>query len=334
MERSKSVLDLIGREPGCQRLAQDFYARVAQNSVLTPLFPGKSLRCAAEEFAAFLIQLLDGDEDKTQYRWWLSIRESHARFKISNSQRTAWLGLMNQTILSLPLDTDSQRELLQFFRIASVYIVGGREDNVEQAELNQRWENQKTLDNLVSHIKTNCDSEAIELARQFSSRPSVFVGILARMMDTGRAPLVQFVVENLQKSNSLATVRFNGRSLLHHAAGSGCEPVVREILANRVEPNLLDSGGHTPLYRAAGVRGSAEVVRDLVRAGAEVDHCGGVNKSTALHQAARFGNLSVAKALIDSKANIQARDKKGLTPLDRANNCRKHDVAALLAPRK
>ena len=76
------ILIQLGGETGCKRLAKDFYARVAKSKELKPLFPGKSVRCATEEFSAFLIQSLEGDEEQTQYRWWLSLRESHARFKI------------------------------------------------------------------------------------------------------------------------------------------------------------------------------------------------------------------------------------------------------------
>jgi hemoglobin len=69
------LLEALGGEAGCKRLRMEFYARVGKEPVLRPLFPGKSLRCATEEFAAFLIQF---HEEQTQYRWWLSLRESHA----------------------------------------------------------------------------------------------------------------------------------------------------------------------------------------------------------------------------------------------------------------
>ncbi len=50
----------LGGEAGCKRLSAEFYARVGKDPVLRPLFPGKSHRCAIEEFAAFLIQFLNG----------------------------------------------------------------------------------------------------------------------------------------------------------------------------------------------------------------------------------------------------------------------------------
>src|SRR5579871_3165259 len=77
MRGRSAVLEALGGEEGCRNLSAAFYARVATDEVLRPFFPGKSLRCATEEFAAFLIQFLGGDEAQTQDRWWLSLRESH-----------------------------------------------------------------------------------------------------------------------------------------------------------------------------------------------------------------------------------------------------------------
>jgi hemoglobin len=98
------LLEALGGEAGCKRLRMEFYARVGKEPVLRPLFPGKSLRCATEEFAAFLIQFLDGDEEQTQYRWWLTLRESHARFRIGTTERSAWLKHMRATLEAAPLD--------------------------------------------------------------------------------------------------------------------------------------------------------------------------------------------------------------------------------------
>ena len=93
-----ALLEALGGEEGCRKLSASFYARVGKDPVLRPFFPGKSLRCATEEFAAFLIQFLGGDEEQTQHRWWLSLRESHARFEIGPDARRAWLGHMEATL--------------------------------------------------------------------------------------------------------------------------------------------------------------------------------------------------------------------------------------------
>jgi hemoglobin len=106
-----AVLNTIGGEEGCRRLSAAFYARVGKDPVLRPFFPGKSLRCATEEFAAFLIQFLGGDEKKTQFRWWLSLRESHARFQIGPAERRAWLKHMDATLDATALDEATRTAL-------------------------------------------------------------------------------------------------------------------------------------------------------------------------------------------------------------------------------
>jgi ankyrin repeat protein len=70
-----------------------------------------------------------------------------------------------------------------------------------------------------------------------------------------------------------------------------------------------------------------------VRAGADVNGCGGVTRATALHMAARRGHVEIARALLDSGAAVHARDGKGNTPLQRAINCRKNGVSQLLLER-
>src|SRR6266404_3450919 len=98
MRARSALLEALGGEEGCRSLSAAFYARVGKDPVLRPLFPGKSLRCATEEFAAFLIQFLGGDEEQTQHRWWLSLRESHERFRIGSVERGAWLKHMQATL--------------------------------------------------------------------------------------------------------------------------------------------------------------------------------------------------------------------------------------------
>src|SRR5262245_14878843 len=140
------LLEALGGEAGCKRLAKGFYARVGKDPVLRPLFPGKSLRCATEEFAAFLIQFLGGDEEQTQHRWWLSLRESHARFRIGPTERSAWLSHMRATLETAPLDEETRNAFRQFFLHSSAYVVGKDAGGLEHEELAARWGKQRVLD--------------------------------------------------------------------------------------------------------------------------------------------------------------------------------------------
>ena len=336
MRTNAGFLQALGGEAACRRLSAAFYARVGQDPLLRPLFPGKSLRCATEEFAAFLIQFLGGDEDQTQKRWWLSLRESHSRFSISPTQQSAWLQHMDATLEAAPLDEEKRHALCQFFLEGSAYVVGDLSAKPGHEELAERWSAQRVLDDAIAAIAGGHDHEAFALAAQFTSRPSIFVGLLARMLQSSRTPLVRFAIDAVERDPSLATRRFAGSTLLHFACGAGCFEVVASLLQLGTDPNLEDRGAHTPLYRVANECASEigpDLVRQLVGAGAEVNASGGVTRATPLHMAARRGFVGIASALLDCGAAIDAKDSKGDTPLQRAINCRRDRVVQLLLER-
>lgn len=319
------LLEELGGEAGCRRLAERFYGRVGTDAVLRPLFPGKSLRCATEEFAAFLVQFLVGDEEATQKRWWVSLRESHARFRIGARERKAWLALMLATVEAEPVGEGAREELRGLFRDGVRYLAGG--------EAAGRWAGQGALDAAVAAIAAGRDEEAIAISGTFAGRPTVFVGLLARMVQTGRAGLVRYVASTVERRPALGRTCYGGRPLLHYAAEAGCGEVVGVMLRVGVEAGLVDRGGHTALYAVAngcGGEGGPEVVRLLIGAGADVNACGGVMRATPLHMAARRGHVGIAEALLAGGADAGARDKNGVTPWERAVRCRKAEVAALL----
>jgi hypothetical protein len=119
------------------------------------------------------------------------------------------------------------------------------------------------------------------------------------------------------------------QTLLHDAALAGDAELAAVLIRAGADPDAKEQEGHTPLYRAS----TGEVARVLLAAGASVDVPSGPTRGTPLHQAARRGYGSVATALLDQGANIDARDSKGQTPLHRAVNCRKLQVVHLLVRR-
>src|SRR5215472_4217742 len=146
----------------CRQLSEAFYARVARDPVLRPLFPGKSFRCAVEAFAAFLAQFLGGPAEDAQQRWWLSLRESHLRFKIGPREREAWMKNMVQALEDVPIEEPVRTALRGVFERSSAYLVNHGQAQAEAGppeaspddsihrEIAQRWHEQRALDDLLA----------------------------------------------------------------------------------------------------------------------------------------------------------------------------------------
>ncbi len=139
----------------------------------------------------------------------------------------------------------------------------------------------------------------------------------------------RFISQVEHDPSSVRLLGSRGQTLLHDAAMAGEAELAAVLIRSGADPDAREPEGHTPLYRAA----TGEVARVLLAAGASVDVPSGPTRGTPLHQAARRGSDSVATALLDHGANIDARDSKGQTPLRRAVNCRKLQVVHLLVRR-
>ena len=335
-----SLYAAMGKREGCHRLSVAFYSRVERDPLLRPLFPGTTFTCAIAEFSAFLAQFLGGPSEDSQRRWWLSLGESHQRFKIGAKERAAWMSNMAGALEDVRMGEPIRSQLLSFFEQASAHVVNQGEatarPGVTHPEIDRRWEAQTTLDEAVTAIRRGDASRAIELANslalQMYSR-SVTCGLLGLMLRCRSDAKVEYVRMRLISDPALVHERHAGRTLLHEAAAVGDLSSVELLLSLGADPDAKSGGGHTPLYCAGnecGVEGAGKVVRALVKGGAGVNAHDGVQRCTPLHMAARRGNAEVAGALIDCGADIKARDRTGDTPLRRAVNCDKVAVARLL----
>jgi hypothetical protein len=136
----------------------------------------------------------------------------------------------------------------------------------------------------------------------------------------------RFISEVERDRSCVRLLGLRGQTLLHDAAGAGEAELAAVLIRSGADPDAKELEGHTSLYRAS----TEDVARVLLAAGATVDVASGPTRGTALHQASRRGYVSVAQALLDHGATIDARDAKGQTPLRRAVNCRQLQIVRLL----
>ncbi len=114
----------------------------------------------------------------------------------------------------------------------------------------------------------------------------------------------------------------SGWTALMVAASLCRSQVVAFLLSKGASPNALDRSGDSSLIAAATAycgrfdtdeepNARYGLIKQLVAAGAKVN---GANTAgqTALMVAARFGNDDAVRALLDSGANVRARDKAGM----------------------
>jgi truncated hemoglobin YjbI len=344
----------VGGTAAWRRLSVAFYSRVKRDPLLRPLFPGKTLHCAIEEFTAFLAQLFGGPSDETQRRWWLSLRESHQRFKIRQEERAAWMENMVGALGDARIEEPLRSSLRHFFEQSSAHVVNtgeavaaapdpsGPPDDAIRREIARRWETQCKLDEVVAAVRGGEAERAVALAEssllqtRFQRDRSVFASPLGMMMGSNNAAMLGYVQEQLTNDPALVRERYAGRTLLHEASAQGNLAMVELLLRLGADANAKDGGDHAPLYSLANeYRGSdgGGVVSALVRGGANVNADDGVKHCTALHMAARRGSVEIAEALLDYGADIDARDSLGDTPLRRSVNCNKIQVATLLLRR-
>jgi hemoglobin len=118
-ERSDTFYAAVGGEDTFRRLVAAFYAGVAEDEVLRPLYPEGDLGPAEERLRMFLIQYWGGPGTYSQERGHPRLRMRHAPFAIGVAQRDAWLGRMRTALDSLDLAPAYEQTLWEYLSSAA-----------------------------------------------------------------------------------------------------------------------------------------------------------------------------------------------------------------------
>jgi hemoglobin len=116
---SADFFQRIGGEQTFRTLVDRFYAGVATDPLLRPLYPEEDLRPAAERLTLFLIQYWGGPSTYSQSRGHPRLRMRHVPFTIGSAERDAWLRHMSEALASLRLEPELADELWRYLSMAA-----------------------------------------------------------------------------------------------------------------------------------------------------------------------------------------------------------------------
>ena len=123
MKVHDSLFELAGGEATFRTLVERFYARVATDPILRPVYPEEDLGGATERLTLFLIQYWGGPHTYSETRGHPRLWLRHMPFAIGRRERDAWLGHMTVAVESLDLAPQLREALLDYFEKASTAMI-------------------------------------------------------------------------------------------------------------------------------------------------------------------------------------------------------------------
>ncbi len=108
----------------------------------------------------------------------------------------------------------------------------------------------------------------------------------------------------------------NGRTALHYAVDA---KTVRLLVEKGANVNAEDVKGYTALHLAVTEK-RLEIVKELIKSGADVNAEEYGNKCIPLHLACMVGEKEIVEELVKAGGEIEQADKFGMTAMDYAKN--------------
>lgn len=177
--------------------------------------------------------------------------------------------------------------------------------------------------NIIERIKTKleridlqrCKDSRFNINHIFTTHSAVETTLLHFAAKSGYENIVRALIEYGAYVDAWDS---DGCTPLHFAAKWNHKGIVNILIENGANVNAWDNDVCTPLHLAAE-GGNENIVRTLIEHGAYVDAWDN-DRNTPLHFAARDGNETVVRALIEHGACVNVWDSCGHTPLHFAND--------------
>ena len=118
-----SKFDEMGGHATFEKLVSHFYALVAVDPILRPMYPNEDFKGAAERLLMFLEQYWGGPTTYGEKRGHPRLRMRHALFSIGEVERDAWLRNMRSAVDELTMSEDLKAELWNYLAMAADAMV-------------------------------------------------------------------------------------------------------------------------------------------------------------------------------------------------------------------
>lgn len=116
-----SLYERVGGVGWFEGLTGRFYAAVAADPVLRPLYPD-DLVASQQRLCGFLVQYWGGPADYSDARGHPRLRMRHMPFAIGPAERDAWYRHMAAAVKEGGLDGDDELAMLQYFAGAATQL--------------------------------------------------------------------------------------------------------------------------------------------------------------------------------------------------------------------
>ncbi|MBL0373049.1 ankyrin repeat domain-containing protein [Rhizobium sp. KVB221] len=166
---------------------------------------------------------------------------------------------------------------------------------------------------------------------------TLFLGILFGISTAAAGPLHDAArdgdsaraVQAIDKGAAIAEPDETGEPPLLIAALAGHKDIVVLLLDRGADIEIRNKGGLTALH-AAAYGGHLDIVELLISKGAVINDEKNFYHMSPLHAAAEEGHADIVAFLLANKADIEAKERNGYTPLTQAGWRSHWDAAVIL----
>ncbi len=128
LSATDSFYTAVGGTGTFRRLVAAFYAEVAEDPLLRPMYPEEDLGPAADRLQGFLEQYWGGPTTYSEQRGHPRLRMRHAPYKVNPAARDRWLAHMRTALDSLALPPLQHATLWDYLERAAHAMVNTFEE--------------------------------------------------------------------------------------------------------------------------------------------------------------------------------------------------------------